>query len=330
MPHILIAESLDMETLQTAAREQGWQVHLNVPTPDDDGQGDWHFSYQPHIMPDVLKMELGRYDALVVRPKEAKGEAIRAAMPRLKIIVRGGAGINSIDLEAAAECGVIVENTPGQNSVSTAEFTFALIMELAANRQIQRSASDTLRGDPDAPEHYLGRELEGQKIGIIGLGAIGQAVARRAAAFDMEVFSYSRTKKDVPYRQFDSLNALLDAGPDIICLHAPYTPQTEKMLDKAAYNLMKKSTILINTARPQLMDAAALKYALSKGIISRFAIDGDMDLVEPFIKIDQHRKGIITHHIADATKQAQAKITRQVLAQLVAFFREGKVVNRVG
>ncbi len=329
MPHILIAESLDIETLDTLARAEGWLLYHNIPAPDSDEQKTWHVSYQPNIMPDALKLELGRYDALVVRPKEVSGDAIGAASERLKLIVRGGAGVNSIDLEAAHECGVVIENTPGRNSISTAEYAFALIIELAANRHIVRSYRDVLSANVDIPEHYQGKELAGQKIAILGMGAIGLELAKRAAAFDMDVIYHTRHEKDVPYRYVSSLDKLLSEGADIISLHVPLKSETAGFIDDCAFNFMKKGTVLINTARPQLVQPKALEKALKNGIISRFAIDGDMDLIAPFVAIDNKKQGIITHHIADSTKQAQEKITKQVLRQLQLFFERGEIMNRV-
>lgn len=328
MPNIIIAESLDMDTLQAFAAQHKAFLHIHAPAPAGAAPGEFHLSYQPDIEADDIAAEIEPYDALVVRPKIATSRTIRAGK-NLKIIVRGGAGMNSIDLVTAKECGVVVENTPGENSVSTAEFTFAMLMELVARRQMLRAADDTRRGNPGTVESYQGQELAGKKIGIVGMGYIGKAVAKRAAAFDMEVSYVTRTPQNLPYTRYDSLHELLAAEMDVVSLHMPVLPETNQCIGAAEFALMKPGTILINCARPQLVQAEAFGEALRHGTLASAGIDGDMDLIEPFIKADPENRCILTHHIADSTKQAQEKITRAVLGQLWAYFMEGREINRV-
>lgn len=327
MPKILIAESLEFETLENIAKKEHLKIykhHANESIPDDG----FHLFYQPDISVHELEEALNAYDALVVRPKEVTAKAIKNA-PNLKLIVRGGAGMNSIDLKACKEQNVTAENTPGANSVSTAEYTFALIMEVVARRQIHRADADTRTGKPEVPEDYTGRELAGKTLAIIGFGNIGEKVAKRAEAFDMNVIYNARNKKDVPYKYFDDIHELLKQQPDIISLHAPLTLETENMIGNEEFALMKQGTILINAARPQLIEPDAFIKALHHGRIGSFAIDGDLELVEIFAHADKEWKGVITHHIADSTIEAQSKITQMILYQLLAFFRDNKIINQV-
>ena len=329
MTRVLIAESLDIETLNSwSEREKNIYIHLNGGEPTNIRDGEIHFSYYPDYLLSDMEKEINLYDGLIVRPKEVPASVIERAK-KLKIIVRGGSGVNSIDLDAAKGCNIVVENTPGQNSVSTAEYTFALIMEVVARRCISISSVNVRNNKDKDPSCYQGHELSKKKIAIIGMGNIGQYLAKLCAAFDMDVSYYNRSEKDLPYKCYDSVRDLLSAKPDIVSLNLPLTPDTNKFFDKSMFSLMKKESFLINTARPQLVDPNAFEEALNAGILSGAAIDGDMDLIEPFLKVDKDEKCILTNHIADSTKQAQEKITNAVLSQIIQYFRHGKLINSV-
>lgn len=309
MTKFLIAESVDTSILE-------------------DFDSNIEFTYKPDISIAELEDEIGNYDGLLVRPKQVTAKAIANA-DNLKLIVRGGAGVNSIDLEAAKAKGIIVANTPGLNSDATAEFTFNLLFKLLAKRQINHSRELTLKGNPGTPDDYMGSELRGKKIGLIGLGNIGKRVAKMADAFGMDIICYARNKKDLPYKQTDNFDEFLAAENDIISLHIPASEDTVGIINKAVFEKIKTNTILLNTARPQLVNAADFGDALDAGILQSYGIDGDYDQVEPFINADPKQRGIITHHIADCTAEAQAAITAQALKQAKAFFEEGVEINRV-
>lgn len=328
MTKILIAESLRIETIRQIEKEAGdISFYPDGEFQDSAAIDGFHFVYSPDLTPQDLEgSALSGFDCLIVRPKEVSSLAIKNA-DALKLIVRGGAGLNSIDLAMAKQLGVVVENTPGQNSVSTAEYTFALIMEAVAKRNILLCDNQTRKGQNKPAEKYEGRELSGKKIGIVGLGSIGLQVASRCHAFGMVVEVFSRSRKDVSYKQHNSLESLLQSGLDILSLHCPLTEKTDKLISEKEFDLMGKSITLINAARPQLVDSKAFKYAIDSGILNSYAIDGDLDLVQPFIDADPNCRGIITNHIADSTAEAQEKITRQVIKQVVAFFKDGQVIN---
>lgn len=311
MTKILIAESVDVNVLAEISKNS--QIE---------------FVYKPDISPAELETEIAEYNGLIVRPKIVSEKAINNAQ-NLKLVVRGGAGVNSIALEACKQRGVIVENTPGLNSDATAEFSILMMLELIRKNFVRKSDDQTRLGKPSSPELYMSGELRGKKLGIVGLGNIGFRVACIAEAFGMEVMFYVREIKKMPYDQTDNMEKFLKHGHDIISLHIPLTPETKHFFGDLAFNLMKQNTILINTARPQLVDVSALKHAIENGTIAGFAIDGDYELVEPFAKIDTGKVGIITHHIADATFEAQANITKQALKQIIAYFEKGEVINRV-
>lgn len=286
------------------------------------------FDYKPDLTITALEHEVENYDGLIVRPKRVTADAINNSQ-KLRLIIRGGAGVNSIALDAAKAKGVVVENTPGLNTEATAEFAFLSMMQLFCKRQILRSNANALDGNAGAPENYMGFELRGKKIGIIGLGNVGSRMAEMCTAFGMEVFCYVRNPKELPYKQTQDLHELLSAENDVVSLHIPLSDATINIISAKEFSLMRKSTILINTARPQLVCVDAFSAALQNGILQSYAIDGDQDQIQPFIDIDPLGMGICTHHIADCTYEAHAAITEKTMSQAIEFFENSKEINRV-
>lgn len=309
---VLIAEAMDVKIL-AKMQEQTQAIQ---------------FDYQPDLSVAELENKTANYDGLIVRPKQVTAAAIENSS-KLKIIIRGGAGVNSIDLDAAKKAGVIVANTPGLNTQATAEFAFLSMLQIFCNRQIESSNIAAISGKAAAPEDYMGQELRGKKIGIIGLGNVGSNVAKMADAFGMEVFCYAQNQKDLPYAQTQNLHELLSAGNDVVSLHIPLSPKTDGIVGAEEFALMRKNTILINTARPQLVDVTAFKVALENGTLASYAIDGDQDQIQPFINADPKQRGICTHHIADCTFEAHAAITKQTMQQAIDFFENDAEINRV-
>lgn len=286
------------------------------------------FDYKPDLTITALEHELENYDGLIVRPKQVTAQAIRNSK-KLRLIIRGGAGVNSIALDAAKANNVLVENTPGLNTQATAEYAFLSMMQLFCKRQILRSNADAISGTAGAPEEYMGFELRGKKIGIIGLGNVGNRMAEMATAFGMEVFCYARNPKNLPYKQTQNLHELLEAKNDVVSLHIPLSDSTKNIISTKEFSLMRKNTTLVNTARPQLIDVDAFSVALENGTLQSYAIDGDQEQIQPFIDSDPQGIGICTHHIADCTYEAHAAITKQTMLQAIEFFENGKEINRI-
>ncbi len=309
---VLIAEAMDEIVL----------AQMQKQTEEVD------FDYKPDLTVAALVEEIAGYDGLIVRPKHVSAEAIENS-DKLRLIIRGGAGVNSIALDAAKAKGIAVANTPGLNTEATAEFAFLSMMQLLCQRQILRSAGNALDGSAGAPEDYMGFELRGKKIGIIGLGNVGSRMAEMATAFGMDVFCYARNKKDLPYRQTQDLDELLRAKNNVISLHIPLSKETENIIDKDKFAMMRKNSILINTARPQLVEVEAFAEALQNGTLQSYAIDGDQDQIDPFIEADPLGMGFCTHHIADCTYEAHASITTKTMRQAIEFFENGTEINRV-
>lgn len=331
MVNILIVESVDLNTLETLADEHGAMIEFQDEKIPDSSESEQEitFYYKPDISVEQIELESHYYDAILTRPKHISQKAIENSK-HLKLIIRGGSGVNSIALNAAKAKNVVVENTPGLNSTATAEYTFNLIFSLLARRNIFLSAYDVREGKVSDPLNYAGVELEGKSIAILGLGNIGQRMVARCQAFGMEVYAYNRSKKEsVACFQSDNMEEVLAKQPDLVSLHLPLVEETQHILDEKTFSWMKEGTILLNTARPQLVEVEAFRKALNSGKISCAGIDGDMDVILPFVKADPDERCIITHHIADATYEAQQKITKQMLTQAIAFFNEGEEINRV-
>ena len=329
MTRVLIAESLDIETLKIIEEnEKDVYVHIDNTMPISAKENEIHFLYRPDYIQNEIEKEIINYEGLIVRPREVPARVMELAK-NLKIIVRGGSGMNAIDVDSAKKFNIVVENTPGENSVSTAEYTFAFIMEIVANRKISISNLDVRKNEAKDPKYYQGYELSKKKIAIIGMGNIGQYLAKMCTGFDMDISYYNRSNKELPYKSYNSIEELLCAKPDIVSLNVPLTSETNRFFDKSKFSLMKKGSVLINTARPQLINPDDFAVALNSGILSCAAIDGDMDLIEPFVNVDKSNKCILTNHIADSTKQAQEKITNAAISQIIQYFRHGKLINAV-
>lgn len=314
--NILIAESLEPHTLQTLTSQYS---HLN-------------WTYKPDISIEHLEEIIKDYHVLIVRPKQVTRKAIENA-DKLKLIIRGGAGVNSIDCAAAAEKNIIVENTPGLNSTATAEFTFQMMQYLFTKRRMFRSA-DAVKTDALlslSPDPYQGIELKGKTIAILGLGNIGQAVARMCVGFNMNVIAYSKSftaenidprVKALGIQQANNIEQAI-ASADIITLHMPLTQDTHHIINPSILEHAKANTTLINTARPQLISPESLPN------IAALAIDGDPDVIEPFIKYTDQIPTLITHHIADNTLEAQSNIAKACIEQAVAFLDKNEIINGV-
>ncbi|MBL0318311.1 MAG: hypothetical protein IPP74_03265 [Alphaproteobacteria bacterium] len=336
MVRVLIAESLDIETLESIEEtEPDLFIHFNEFKESVYTRNQIHLHYWPDITPQQIEQSISDYHALIVRPKIVSTKAIQAAQ-QLKLIIRGGAGVNSIDVHSASQHGICVENTPGQNSISTAEYTFALMMKLAARRNIDKAAQQVNARKPQPVDLFYGNELAGQHLGLVGFGNVAQAVAKRALAFDMPVKVYSRSLTPNRAQSFgvecaESLEELLYSDLHILSLHIPLSEDTHYLMNKESFGWLShhENTILINTARPQLIDPQALADALESDTIESYAIDGDFELLTPFLNIDSPKQRILTHHIADCTQEAQTKITVNAIHQLLAFFRNHEVINVV-
>ena len=284
-----------------------------------------------------LAGSLDGFDALVVRSTRVDREVFEAA-DRLALVIRAGAGTNTIDTEAAAAQGVLVANLPGRNAAAVAELTMGLL--LAVDRRIVDGTVDLRSGRWDKKTYSAARGLLGSTMGILGLGSIGLEVAQRATAFGIDVRALAKPDRsaDVVARAEDlhigmaeSLAELLPAC-DIVSLHLPSIPDTVGLVDQSFLGLMNRGAILLNTSRGELVDEDALLKALDaqdlRAGLDVFADEPGAGSAEWASPLAQHPRVVATHHIGASTQQAQDAIAAGVV-EIIDAFVQGETPNCV-
>jgi D-3-phosphoglycerate dehydrogenase len=268
--------------------------------------------------------------ALVVRSETKVTRKIFEAAPKLRVVGRAGVGVDNIDVEAATQSGVVVMNTPGGNTVTTAELSFAMLLNLA--RKIPQAHATMLAGKWDRKQ-FQGTELFGKTLGVLGMGRIGSEVAKRALAFGMRVLAYDpflteARAKALGVELVDLDNVYRDA--DFISVHMPVTDQTRGMLNAAAFTKMKPKVCIVNCARGEIIVEQDLIAALDSGKVAAAAID--VFAVEPLPENHPFRKhpGItLTPHLGASTSEAQEKCGVEVAEVIAAYLLTGEVRNAV-
>src|SRR6202790_2274398 len=278
---------------------------------------------------DNLNAEIADADALIVRSATKVTAELLDKAPRLRAVGRAGVGVDNIDLDAATTRGVLVMSTPGGNAISVAEHTFALLLSLA--RQVPRLDKAMHEGKWEKSS-AAGTEVRGKTLGLIGLGRIGSEVAIRADAFDMRVLGYDPYISEAAAREVQvelvPLEKLL-AESDFVSLHTALSPATQNLINAATLAQMKKGARIINAARGELMDEAALANALKSGQLAGAALD--VFVLEP--PKDSPLLGmanvIATPHVAGSTAEAQEEVGTQVAVQVKDYLAEGLIRNAV-
>ena len=272
---------------------------------------------------------IGGYDGLVVRSATKVTEKIIAAADNLKVVGRAGIGIDNIDLAAATAKGVIVMNTPYGNSITTAEHAIAMMLALA--RQIPAADISTQAGKWEKTK-FMGVEVTGKTLGVIGCGNIGSIAANRALGLHMRVLAYDPFLSDERAADLSVEKVKLDElfkRADFISLHTPLTDKTRHIIDAKAMKKMKKSVRIINCARGGLIDEKALKKALDSGQVAGAALD--VFEQEPAAKnmLFGTPNVICTPHLGAATTEAQQNVAVQVAEQMADFLLTGAIANAV-
>jgi len=286
--------------------------------------------YQVEVWPEFLPpprerlLELVKGAAGLVTMLEDRidAELMEAAGPGLKVISQYAVGLDNIDLEAARARGIVVTHTPGVLTNATADLAFALLA--AATRRVVEGHDYVRRGEWKTwhPELLLGPELHGATLGIIGLGRIGQAFARRARGFDMKIIYSSRRRKPHAEAELGAEYAGLDnllARSDFVSLHTPLTPETLHLLNAERLGRMKEGSVLVNTARGKVVDTTALLEALSDGPL--FAAGLDVTDPEPLPSnhpLLQHPRVVVTPHIGSAGRSTREEMAKMVCADAQA------------
>jgi D-3-phosphoglycerate dehydrogenase len=285
---------------------------------------------KPGLPADEFAAIIGNYDGLAVRSStRVPAPVMDAALPRLKVIGRAGIGVDTIDVPAASARGIVVMNTPFGNSITTAEHAIAMLFALA--REIPQADQSTQSGKWEK-NRFMGVELAGKTLGLIGCGNIGSIVADRAHGLKMKVVAYDPFLSPERALELGVDKAELDellARADFITLHTPLTDQTRGILSREALAKTKKGVRIVNCARGGLIDEAALKDALDSGHVAGAALD--VFAQEP--AKDNPLFGtpglICTPHLGASTNEAQVNVAIQIAEQMSDFLLLGGITNAV-
>ncbi|MCB2178794.1 hypothetical protein KQH61_05220 [bacterium] len=259
------------------------------------------------ISAEELAEKIGGYDALIVRSRTKVTAALLEKAPRLKIIARAGVGVDNIDLDAARQHGVIVVNTPVATTTAVAEHTIGLLLSLA--RHIPQ-ADQSLKAGKWEKKSLVGMELSGKTMGIIGLGNIGKAVAKRIQAFDVQVIAYDPRRRAAVFDELQIEPVGLEelfARSEIISLHTPLSAETRNMLNAPGFDQMKPGVLILCTARGGIIDEDELLKRLESGQVGGVGLDVFAQEPPSNTALLNHPRVIVTPHIAAQTKEAQVR-----------------------
>jgi D-3-phosphoglycerate dehydrogenase / 2-oxoglutarate reductase len=290
--------------------------------------------YKPKLKAEELAANIGDSTVLVVRSTEVHADCI-AAGTNLSLIIRAGAGVNNIDIKAANSRGIYVSNCPGKNAIAVSELTMSLL--IALDRRIVENVVDLRAGKWNKAEYSKADGVFGKTIGVIGTGKIGKEVIARAKVFGLRVIAWSRslTAEKAEEMGIEHAASIAELVPqcDIVSLHLALKPETKNIFNKDIIGLMKPGAILLNTARAELVDEAALYEAASTGKIK---IGTDVFSNEPedktgffFNKLGTLTAVYGTHHIGASTQQAQNAVAEEVISIIKEYKTHGTVRNWV-
>jgi len=309
---IVVADDLPPSAIELLRAEDGWIVDAR------SGRS-----------PATLAADLADADALLVRSATKVDRTLLEAAPHLRIVARAGTGVDNVDVDAASARGVLVVNAPGANSISVAEHACALMLALARSVPAADRAMKDRRWDK---RRFLGMELRGKTLGVAGLGRIGQEVAQRARAFGMRVVAHDPyISKDVASGLGVELMSLDDVcgTADYLKLHLPVTAETRHLFDAERFARCKRGIRLVNTARGELVDEAALAQAIQDGVVAAAALDVFEQEPPADWSLAQLPQVIATPHIAAATEEAQELVGTETAETVRDFLRDGIVRNAV-
>ncbi|MEL6584099.1 MAG: phosphoglycerate dehydrogenase [Pseudomonadota bacterium] len=314
MPKVLISDKLSEAAVQIF-RDRGLQV-----------------DFQPGLGKDPAKLAeiIGNYDGLAVRSATKATADLIAKADNLKVIGRAGIGVDNIDIPAASAKGVVVMNTPFGNSITTAEHAIAMMFAVA--RQIPEADASTRAGKWEKSK-FMGVEITGKTLGLIGCGNIGSIVANRALGLKMKVVAYdpflsADKAKQLGVTKVETLEELLPVA-DFVTLHLPKTEKTANLLNAERIALMKKGARLVNCARGGLVDEAAVVAALESGALAGAAFD--VFAVEPATDnpLFTTPNVVCTPHLGASTSEAQENVALQVAEQMADYLMTGAISNAI-
>lgn len=310
-PKILIADDVSESGLQPL-RDAGFAVDKRIG-----------------LAPDDLRRALSACDGLVVRSETKVTADIMDAAKTLRVIGRAGVGVDNIDVPAATTRGIVVMNAPDGNTITTAEHTIALLVALARNVPQANSSVKAAKWDR---KRFIGAELRGKTLGIVGLGRIGRAVAQRAAALGMKVVAHDpfiAVQAGEAEVETVSLDEVFSRA-DFLTIHTPLTTETRGLISADAFAKMKSGARVINCARGGLVDESALYEAISSGKIAGAALDvfeqEPPPADHPLLQLDQV---IVTPHLGASTAEAQEAVAFTVAEQMRDYFLSGALRGAV-
>jgi D-3-phosphoglycerate dehydrogenase len=291
--------------------------------------------FEPDLKDDALTDSIGSSGAEVLIVRGTKVTRAMLEAGRLSLVIRAGAGYNTIDVEAASERGIYVANCPGKNSVAVAELAFGLI--LALDRRVADNASDLKNGAWNKKEYSKARGLFGRTLGLVGVGGIGREMVSRARAFGMPVVAWSRSLTPERARELgiqrQDTPAQVAASCDIVSIHVALKPETKGLAGAEFFAAMKPGAFFINTSRAEVVDEAALEKAVrEKGIragLDVFTGEPASGTGEVSAQIFQMPGVIGTHHIGASTEQAQEAIAAETVRIVREYLETGRPPNVV-
>ena len=285
------------------------------------------------VTPDQVEGKLAAHlqtaDALIVRSAVQVDADLLEHARKLRVIGRAGVGVDNIDLDAATRKGIAVMNTPGANAIAVAEHALALMLAMA--RHISR-ANELMHAGKWEKKSLQGTELRGKTLGIVGLGRIGMEVARRARAFGMEIVAHDPFVSTAVAKEQGIRLAKLEevyAAADYLTLHVGLTPQTAGMINADSVKRMKRGVRLVNCARGELVDEAALAQAVKQGLVAGAALDVFTDEPLKNSPLTAVENIILTPHIAGSTNEAQEAVGYQIAMQVKEYLKHGVIQNAV-
>ncbi len=310
---VLVADKLSEEGLKLLSAAKDVEVDLKTG-----------------LKPEDLKGIIGQYHGILVRSETKLTADVLQAADNLKVIARAGVGVDNVDVPFASKKGIIVMNTPGGNTTAAAELTVAMMLALA--RKLSPAHASLSRGEWDR-KRFMGTQLSGKVVGVVGLGRIGCEVAKRAAAMEMKVIGYD------PYITADKAARLqiglcesvdaLCAQADFISVHTPLSPETRGLVGKAQFELMKPGVRIINCARGGIVSEGALHEAIKSGKVAGAALDvfeKEPPGENPLLSLEQV---LATPHLGASTEEAQVQVAVDAAKQLLEALRGGEVRNAV-
>ena len=309
---VLISDVLGEDGIKMFEQADGIAVEVNTGLP-----------------PEELKKIIPEYDGLVIRSATKVTADLLEGAEKLRVIGRAGIGLDNVDIPAATKRGIAVMNTPGCNTVTTAEHAIAMMMALTRN--IPRGTS-SLKAGRWEKKKLQGREIFNKMIGVLGFGNIGSIVADRAKGLKMKVIVYDPlvSAERIEEAGFESVSIddLLERS-DYITIHVPKLKETIGLINKDAFDKMKTGVMLINCARGGIVDEADLYDAMTSGKVAGAALDvfeteppGDSPLFEL-------ENLVCTPHLGASTREAQTNVAVAVADQIIRYLKEGKLVNAV-